>query len=74
MKITKNRPFFKEKVKLDGYSIKQAFKFEPQSEPFNWVNFKNFNLIFLNLSGWIAIFHAKLIAILSFHFALRLRR
>ncbi|WP_208854341.1 hypothetical protein [Moraxella caprae] len=30
IKITKNRPFFKEKVKFDGRSIKQAFAFEPQ--------------------------------------------
>ncbi|WP_264676314.1 hypothetical protein [Moraxella bovis] len=30
MKITKNRLFFKEKVKFDSRSIKQAFDFEPQ--------------------------------------------
>ena len=30
MKITKNRTFFKEKVKFDGHSIKRAFDFEPQ--------------------------------------------
>ena len=31
MKITKNRTFFKEKVKFDGRSIKRAFDFEPQN-------------------------------------------
>ncbi|STZ08927.1 Uncharacterised protein [Moraxella caprae] len=30
MKITKNRPFFKEKVKFDSHFIKRAFDFEPQ--------------------------------------------
>ncbi|OBX61015.1 hypothetical protein A9Z63_08530 [Moraxella lacunata] len=30
MKITKNRTFFKEKVKFDSRSIKQVFDFEPQ--------------------------------------------
>ncbi|STZ03055.1 Uncharacterised protein [Moraxella equi] len=29
MKITKNRTFFKEKVKADSHSIRQVFDFEP---------------------------------------------
>ncbi|STY99708.1 Uncharacterised protein [Moraxella lacunata] len=32
MKNEKNRPFFKEKVKFDSYSIKQAFDDEKQSD------------------------------------------
>ncbi|STZ55971.1 Uncharacterised protein [Moraxella lacunata] len=39
MKNEKNRPFFKEKVKFDGYSIKQAFIMK-NIRPLNLINLK----------------------------------
>ncbi|OPH39047.1 hypothetical protein B5J94_01475 [Moraxella lacunata] len=52
-----NRTFFKE-IKVVIF-LSDKFLTQKTIRPLNWVNFKSFTQ-FLNLSGWIAIFHAKI--------------